>query len=238
VRVALIAGLIGVALLAVPSTPAAQVELPIGEDNGVRITKARGHIVFTPKAAKLWRRVAGRVIVLDCIKFVPDGEQGGGAGIRVPKRGRRASTDGLATDADYCTLALPARRRGRRDKVVRSIPLTQRGAVYLDEREKARELMSFLTIVGFWADERELDGWPTAEQVLARWPRLTGYVFPLSGPEGTPPSKTLGYWSDGAAHIAVVELSRSGRRLFMEYEGDVLHTNVSGYIFRDLQGGA
>jgi hypothetical protein len=89
VRVARIAGLVGVALLAVPSAALAQGELPVGEAEGVRITKARGHIVFTPRATKLWRRVAGRVIVFNCTKFVQGGAEGGGMDLRVPTRGRR-----------------------------------------------------------------------------------------------------------------------------------------------------
>ena len=38
----------------------------------------------------------------------------------------------------------------------------------------------------------------------------------------------IGYYSDGALHVAVVIVSGSGRRLFIEHENDVLHTNV-GY---------
>jgi hypothetical protein len=233
VGVARIAGLVAVALLAVPSAAAAQVELPVGEADGVRITKDRGKVVFTPAATKLWRRVAGRVIVLDCIKFVPDGTELGGIDIRVPKRGRRVTTEGLAAGADYCTIALPARRKGRRDKVVRSIPLSQRGAVFLDEREVARGLFGLLVAIDFAFEERGPGAYPTAEQVLTRFPQFRGHVIPLPGPADTPPPRTIGYWSDGAAHVAVVALATAGRRLFIEYEGDVLHTNVSGYIFSE-----
>ena len=232
-RVALIAGLVGVALMGLPPAAGAQTQLPVGEAEGVRITKARGHIVFTTEATKLWRRVAGRVIVLDCTKFVQGGAEGGGIEIRVPKRGRRVTTEGIATGADYCTIALPSRRKGRRDKVVRSIPLSQRGAVFLDEREVARGLMGLLFAIDFTAEERGSGAYPTFEQVLARFPQLRGHLVALPGPADTPPPKTIGYWSDGAAHVAVVALSTAGRRLFIEYEGDVLHTNVSGYIFSE-----
>ena len=143
-------------------------------------------------------------------------------------------TDGLARGADYCDIF--RRQRKKRPLPLVSVPLTQRGAVYVDERQRARELMSFLLVVSLWAGERGIEGWPTIEQILARWPRLEGHVVPLPDSSGTPPPRTLGYWTDGAAHVAVVELSKSGRRLFIEYEGDVLHTNVSGYIFGDLQG--
>jgi len=219
--------------MGLPAAATAQVQLPVGEAGGVRITKTRDHIVFTPKATKLWRRVAGRVIVFECTKFVSGGAEGGGIGIRVPKRGRRVTTEGLATGADYCTIALPARRKGRRDKVVRSIPLSQRGAVFLDEREVARGLFGLLFAIDFSRQQRGPGAYPTAEQVLTRFPQFRGHVIPLPSPAATPPPKTIGYWSDGAAHVAVVALSTLGRRLFIEFEGDVLHTNVSGYIFSE-----
>jgi hypothetical protein len=113
--------------------------------------------------------------------------------------------------------------------------LTQRGAVYVDEREKTRQMMSILFFAGHLAEKRNLPGPATAEQLLARWPELKGFLVPLAGPIETPPPKRVGYWSDGAQHLAVVGLSTSGRRLFIEYEGDVLHTNVAGYIYGDLE---
>jgi hypothetical protein len=96
--------------------------------------------------------------------------------------------------------------------------------------------MTFLVVIDLAFDERGFAEYPTAEQVLARFPRFRGHLVPLPGPDDTPPPKTIGYWSDGAAHVGVVGLSTAGRRLFIEYEGDVLHTNVSGYIFSYLQG--
>ena len=95
--------------------------------------------------------------------------------------------------------------------------------------------MGILLIAGQLAEKRKLPGAATADQLLARWPQLKGYLVPLAGPTETPPPKTVGYWSDGAQHFAVVGLSTSGRRLFIEYEGDVLHTNVAGYIYGDLE---
>ena len=76
-----------------------------------------------------------------------------------------------------------------------------------------------------------MPGHATAEQLFGRWPRLTNSVVALAGSADTPPAGKLGYWSDGAEHVALVTLSASGRRLFIEYEGDVLHTNVAGYLF-------
>ena len=53
----------------------------------------------------------------------------------------------------------------------------------------------------------------------------------LDAPGNSPPAGKIGFYSDGAAHVLVAALSASGRRLFIEYEGDVLSTNVAGYMF-------
>jgi len=228
------AALLVAALLAVPATAGAQAPLPVGEADGVRIVRERGAIVvvFTSSAKKLWRRVAGRRVSVYCTEFLEDGTAEGGSTARAPKRGRRIRTGDLTRGLDYCDVSLDA-RSGRRP--IAAIPLTQRGAVYVDEREKTRQMMSILFFAGHLAEKRNLPGPATAEQLLARWPQLKGFLVPLAGPTETPPPKRVGYWSDGAQHLAVVGLSTSGRRLFIEYEGDVLHTNVAGYIYGDLE---
>jgi hypothetical protein len=224
-----------VALLGLPAAAHAQGELPVGEAEGVRIVRERGAIVvvFTPHAKKLWRRVAGRRVSVLCTEFLGDGTAGGGATMRAPKRGRKIRTGDLTRGLDYCEVSLEPRRRGRSSKLVVSVPLTQRGALFLDEREVARGLFGLLVAIDFAFEERGPGAYPTAEQVLTRFPQFRGHVIPLPGPADTPPPRTIGYWSDGAAHVAVVALATAGRRLFIEYDGDVLHTNVSGYIFSE-----
>ena len=216
------------AIVAGPGTAAAQTPLPVKEADGVRLV--RGQIVFTPSATKLWRRVAGRLVDLECTEFVKGGAHGGGIGIRVPKRGRSVWAEGLPKGADYCDVSI-VRRRTDSEELLVSIPLTQRGAVYVDEREKSGQLFSVLVLAGFIGVDRGVDGAATAEELFAGRPRLREILVPLEGPTGTPPADRVGYWSDGARHVAVVTLSASGRRLFIEYEGDVLHTNVAGHIF-------
>jgi hypothetical protein len=234
-RVAAAVLLVG-CLLAVPTTAGAQAPLPVGEAEGVRIVRERGAlvVVFTPSAKKLWRRVAGRRVSVLCTEFLPDGSAGGGTTMRAPKRGRKIRTGDLTRGMDYCSVSLEPRRGSQRSSEwLVSVPLTQRGAVYLDEREKTSEMMGILILAGVLAEKRGLQGAATAEQLLARWPHLAGYLVALSGPAETPPPKTIGYWSDAVQHVAVAALSSSGRRLFVEYEGDVLHTSVAGYIYGD-----
>ena len=132
--------------LILPSAGAAQAPLPVGEADGVRIVRERGAlvVVFTQRAEKLRRMVAGKFVSVLCTEFVEGGTNGGGVTQRAPRRGRRIETGDLTRGMDYCRVWLAARtvRRGRerirrsRELVV-SIPLTQTGATFLDEQTKA-----------------------------------------------------------------------------------------------------
>jgi hypothetical protein len=78
-----------------------------------------------------------------------------------------------------------------------------------------------------------LSGYPSYAQISETNRRIAGTLVELAGPGDSPPSGRYGYYSDGHEQIAVVALSASGRRLFIERSaGDVLSTNVAGYLFR------
>ena len=240
--------------LAAPSTGVAQTKLPVGEADGVRIVREHGAIVlvFTQRAAKLYERIAGRVVEVECVEQEPRqrppradtggndvlrGQGGGVEPLRAPKHGRKLVTGDRKRGWDYCEVWLtapPVRRHGERQRVglIVSIPLTQIGAVFLDEKSKARELVLVLVGASLVAEKRHLLGWPTYE-VLRAWGfrKLGSRFVRLDSPTGTPPAGTIGYWSDGDDHVAVAVLSASGRRLFIEQDADALSTNVTGYIF-------
>jgi hypothetical protein len=234
--------------IAVPAAEAAP-NLPVGEADGVRVRSDNGAIavVFTPRAARLYRRIAGRVITIGCTDL-PSRRNLGITGIpskletfRAPKRRSTLRTISVpAEDQDYCRVW-----RGRSaetgDRVV-SVPLTQTGAVYLDEEARVREMGQLITFAGILADRRRSLSWPTAadlfdaefggRRVRDFWPRP---LAALDSPSATPPAGALGYYSDGAEHIAVVIVSASGRRLFYELDADdVLRTNVAGYFYDDV----
>ena len=217
--------------------PAAGAKLPVGEAEGVRIIRVKGAIVvvFTPQAAKLYRRVAGRRVSVFCTEVTEDGSNSGGVTQRAPKRRRPIRTGDLTRGLDYCRVSL---RGGRR--VIVSIPLTQKGAVLLDEEKNARDLMILSIFAGVAADKLHVDGAPTTAQLLAFMADLPGDVFEktvvgLATPADTPPAGSIGYYGDGAERLAVVTLSASGRRLFIENEADdVLRTNLAQHIFGSL----
>jgi hypothetical protein len=243
------------ALLVAAPTSAAQTPLPVGQADGVRIVRERGVMVFvfTQRAAKLYRRIAGRRVLVYCTATADDVSAGTGGidpisgvgefgePLRAPKRGRKLVTGDLRPlrSSDYCEIWLPARtirRDGGRERIrprlIVSVPLTQIGAVHLDERSKAVQLMEVLFAVALVGERRHFNGWPTYG-VLLNWGfRKAGDRFVrLVSPTDTPPAGAIGYYSDGRDHVAVAIVSASGRRLFIEYDDDVLSTNVPGFSF-------
>jgi len=234
-------------VLVLPSVGAAQTPIPVGETDGVRIVRERGAlvVVFTRQAERLRRKVAGKLVRVLCTELTAGGSYGGGITQRAPKRGRRIETGDRTRGMDYCRVWLAARtvtRRGERQRRGRehivSIPLTQKGAVFLDEQFKALNLTVLLTVSELLAETRNRDGFLSTAQLLqavrnAR-PRPPFAVVALGAPSDSPPAGAVGYYSDGAQHAAAVVLSASGKRLFLEHNGDVLHTNIAKYIFGGL----
>jgi hypothetical protein len=207
-----------------PSAGAETVQLPVGEAQGVRIVRERGAIVvvFTARAARLWRRVAGKRVSVFCEERSGPDEDGfvtveeGGTTFRAPRRGRRLGTGDLTRGMDICRVWLEARtlrRNGMRQRYGRelivAIPLTQEGAVRLDERARTYALFALLEIAAHRGSN--VDGFPTSADLVALVPVLPRpirlSVVALPTPADTPPAGSIGYYSDGGAAC------RDGRRL-------------------------
>jgi hypothetical protein len=235
-------------LIIAPSAAAQTVHLPVGEADGVRIVRDHSGalvVVFRPSAARLWRRVAGRKVSVFCEKGPdPDPDdpgtfisEEGGTTFRAPRRGRRLRTGDLTRGMDVCRVWLEARtvtRHGRRVRhsreLIVAVPLTQRGAVRLDERARAAALLTVLELAG------PRGAFALPADLVSRLPLLKRpvrlSVVALSSPADTPAAGSIGYYSDGAQHAAAVLLSASGRRLFLEFDADrVIRTNVAEYLF-------
>jgi hypothetical protein len=182
-------------------------------------------IKFGKRAAKTYRRIAGRRIKVSC-ETVPRNAGGYGSSVdggmemvvRAPrKRGRIPTFD--RSRADVCTVRLP--KAG--NEVVAAAPLTARGRTFLDELGIA-SLLSVVLEIG--AD----DGTPApAADVVAHG---NGAIVALDGPDASPPRGKAGYWTDGL-RVVVAGVSAAGRRLFVEEERDVIRTNVLGYLVGD-----
>jgi hypothetical protein len=212
------------ALLVLPQTASAQVA---GPDQGVTAAHGAHGIVikFGKRAAKTYRRIAGRRIKVSC-ETVSRNRGGYGYGVdggmemvvKAPrKRGRIPTFD--RSRADICVVRL--RKAG--DEVVAAAPLTARGRTFLDELGIASLISTVLDI----ADD---DGTPApAAGVVAQG---HGFIVALDGPDASPPPGKVGYWTDGVRVVAA-GVSAAGRRLFVEVERDVVRTNVLGYIASD-----
>jgi hypothetical protein len=222
---------------------AASAQLPVGEADGVRVVREHGAIVviFTDRAAKLYKRIAGRVVRVSCTEMTADGANGGSEGVRAPRHRGKLVTGDLTRGMDYCRVWLPphtVKRHGHRFRTGRelivSVPLTQQGAVFLDEESKTGDMFQLDALAGFVQERQKLPGIPTYDQLTAKYPRLAKLVVALAAPGDSPPAGKVGYYSDGQEHIAVVTISASGRRLFIETAGDeFFSTNVLRYIVNE-----
>jgi hypothetical protein len=238
--------------LAGPAPAFGQAPLQLGESKGVKAERVKGQITltFTRRADRLYRRLAGRLVIVTCTNVPQDRgirgpglTTGGDTTVRIPSKRRKVRTGEASRPLDYCRLSLPARkvtRRGRRvalpRRVLVSIPLTRAGAVRLDEEAKAASVAGVLLIAQLYAERRKVDTWPTPSQLLGYLqraaPKAAGRIVALSTAADTPPAGKIGYWSDGGEAAAVVALSHAGRRLFLEVgPDDLLRTNLAQYLF-------
>lgn len=239
-----LAGLIGLFFLM--AAPSAGAQLPVGEADGVRIFRERGAIVvkFTPRAGKLWRLVAGRRVSVSCTNLPRAGKGGstgsseGGTVFRAPKRGRTLRTGDRSRGLDYCEVSLA--RQG--DRLFSLVEVDRPG---LGERNGCEwlTLSAVLSVANLVASEENLKGYPTHAQLIdflsgfrpaPAVRRFARRIVALASPADTPPAGKVGYYSDGGERVAAVILSRSARRLFIEFvPDDVLRTNVADFILGD-----
>jgi hypothetical protein len=236
-----LAGVVLALVLVAPAAASAQTELPVGEAHGVRMEVVHGGLVltFTKPATKLFKRIAGREILVSCTTFGEEFDSVGGGNVDVPLHRRRFATGDEARDAAFCRLWLPPRTVKRHKMRVRfgrtllvSVPLTQAGAVYLDEEAKTFSMLRIEFLVDAVKDKLKLSGYPTYDQIVQRVPQAPTVMAELTAPGDSPPPGKVGYYSDGNEHVTFARMSRSGRRLFIDYAADeVLTTNVAQYLF-------
>jgi hypothetical protein len=223
VRRSLLGMAVSLALAAgLPQVASAQVA---GEPEGVTAGRGRHDIVlrFSKRAAAVYRQIAGRRVIVGCGTvtrsfggYASDGE--GFTVVRAPRRRGTLHTYIRGGHADYCFVRL----RTPHERLVAMAPVTRAGRIYLDE---LRTVGLMFVPFGVATDDQDSRP-PTTEQAIADG---HGLVVALDGPDGVPPQGRVGYWTDGT-RMVVAALTERGRRLFFELEGDVVRTNVLGYL--------
>lgn len=251
-RPCLVAGAVTLLLSAGADAVAAE-PLPVGAARGVRIERDRGELVVVFTRRALQRRLAGKRVRLECTSE-PDEERKGAtitdsseSTYRVPRARQALRTAYGADGVDYCRLFQArqvVRRGGKRvrlqEELIASVPLSQAGAVVLDEEERGYGAFGILLLAGELADRRTPSAYPTPARLIA-WAdarargRRHGLVA-LGSPADTPPPGDYGYYSDGSDHAAAVTLSSSGRRLFFEIlVDDEIRTNMPWILSFELR---
>jgi hypothetical protein len=205
--------------------------LPIGTDTrGVFARLVHGDVVvtFKPAAAGRYRRIAGRNVQVGCVTIFRTTRSGaatekvwaGGRLIAPRRRGPlRAFVGERGRRPDYCTVQLV---RGRAE--IAAVPVSARGAIYLDERRTVDDILGLLLLT------QGASGNPTSP---ARMQTLSkGLVVPVSGPEQPPPAGHVAYWTDGTNEVYLGALTHFGTLFFYQYviSSDVVTTNMLDWL--------
>jgi hypothetical protein len=203
--------------------------------DGVRVVqRADGEDVirFGPKAAKLYKTIAGKRAEIGC--GWTDGTDGtGGAsssGHRIPKR-RGTVRLGISEANEFCWIAtkkvkgerrcLPPDRRSKQCVRV-AVAVRPAGAAYLDARARTIELSLSASALGIaLTPEFQVPGATTLDKMRAL---LGPDVAELAGPDDSPPAGRVGFWTQGE-NWAVVVLLADGTRRFVRVQDRVFSTN-------------
>jgi hypothetical protein len=208
--------------------------LPIGTDtHGVLARLVRGDVVVTFKrgAAGRYRRIAGRTVEVGCVTIVRTTRSGAASekvwagGRLIAPRGRTPLREFVGERGgrpDYCVVHLLTGRAPRTP--IAAVPVSARGATYLDERTTVRDLLGLLLLT------QRPSGRPTSPASMQTLTK--GLVVPVSGPEQPPPTGHVGYWTDGTNEVYLGALSHYGVLFFYQYaiNNDVVTTNVLDWL--------
>jgi hypothetical protein len=211
-------------LLAAAPALAANSDVIAGSPS-VKALHAHGETVITFRGRhgkQLYKRVAGREINLICdpaqldptSPFFSRDKDAFVAPKRSPKL--RATLEG-----DWCEVLLV--RKHHKPKPIVAVAITPAGAVFLDERVHAVVVHGLVEGASI---ESAAGSYPTTTEFLANHPG----VLALANPGDPVPPGKFGFYSDGAQHVEAVGVSSAGKRLFEDVNGDVVSTNVLGYV--------
>ena len=226
--------LIGVGSLVAPGAARANT-LAIGHAKGVGVQVGRRMVTFRfshsldPNVSALLR-LAHRV-ELGCTQLGPtkiDGTRTRGEVTERIVRPRHLSTLRLPTGPGlrptFCTVRLASRRLDIVD-----IPVTEDGAVYLDERHVFSDIRNAVFTAASDAEQAHSTAFESAEQFVQKY-ASDGDIVALATPVASPGTGAIGVFSDGAHHFEAVGTTALGRRMYYDINGDMLTTNGTPYL--------
>jgi len=189
---------------------------------------------FAPKAAKLYKQVAGKRTVVACGQAALD-QVGrveiGGVGhdtttVRLPRTRSRVPL-GTSGGADVCTLSTRVGKNEDEDCLRNStdekrycvrviVPLTDAGRKRLDGLARSAELLLVIGAVAFVDPDKP---------ALAQVQELLGPdAVELATPDAAPPAGKVGFFSQGLNYGGAALLADGSRR-FVTFQDGVLTTN-------------
>jgi hypothetical protein len=218
-----------------PAGAAAAAGLPVGHAKGVSVRVGRHGVNFRfagtldPTVAALLR--PRRHVDLSCTELGPlkmDGTRTSSRvteRVRLPERLRRLRLPtGIGQHPSFCTMRLVSTRLDIVD-----IPVTQDGAIYVDERHTLFGIRNAAFTAASDAEDAHSETFEPADQYVHRY-GSDGDMVALATPDAVPPAGTIGIFSDGGDHFEAVALTTLGRRLFYDINADVLTTNGTPYL--------
>ncbi|MDA0170359.1 hypothetical protein OJ998_14770 [Solirubrobacter taibaiensis] len=220
-------------LIVVPSANAAYADrfvpfVDVSDDVHVGTARGEMYVRFGPKAAKLYRKLAGRTYTSGCIADPPGGEGTSGdlPGDRAPRKRSRLYISGLP-GADVCFIASPMRASddrclfarvpdfvpGEAPQCLRAIvAMSDQGRAYVDAYARTMEIATII-----------FDEDPLSFAELQK--DLGSDVVALAGPDDAPPPGTVGHFDNGHTRV-ISALLADGTRKFARMDGDVYSSNV------------
>jgi len=235
-------GILVVAGLYAPAAVAQAPTLPTGEAGYVAVKPSGKSIVisFHRGAAGTFKLIAGRRVDVTCTAVGKARRTGATVvesdtkTLRAPKR-RRAFRVALSPrSAAFCVVSRSRFSRRKGDitstfpsRRVAVIPLTQRGAVFLDEGRKTNAMVDLAGQAEVLAGGRKDGLYPPASELERK---VGSRPAALATPDATPPPGRVGVYTN-ARDITIVTLSATGRRLYIQTEGERFSTNVIEQFF-------
>jgi hypothetical protein len=202
--------------------PAAQA---LGSDAGILVTRESGGRVvirFTGTQPRRVRRLVGKAVGVRCFRY-------GSAGLGPSEMKISSATAPLRSLAkpvrtaitgryDACTVLDPAT-----SAALAHVPLSALGLDHIDEDATLTRIIVAASIAGREADAAHVSTYPPTAELARTLPART---VALERQEDSPAQGQLGVFTDGARHLEVVALTRSGRRIFLDFTADVVSTNA------------